>query len=200
MVIGVSGAALGLPTNHMVAAVYDPATRQAIVNFFADAATDNATVLLPVFASDLALSSGSPRFSYSATVFDRVGNGASLPGVATFNALNPSMQVSSFPVVAPNAFATTTVTIDPAEWKLTPALGLMVVVQDNRAGERQAQNRPGPERALRSGGGRRRGARPPPRAAASVPEVPHSGGDHGHAGGVGGGDHSRRRGPTRPAG
>jgi minor extracellular serine protease Vpr len=139
VVIGVSGAVFGLSTNHMVAAVYDPATKQAIVNFFADAATDNATVLLPVFASDLALSSGSPRFSYSATVFDRLGNGASLPGVATFNALNPSMQVSSFPVVAPNAFATTTVTIDPAEWKLTPALGLMVVVQDNRAGERQAQ-------------------------------------------------------------
>jgi subtilisin family serine protease len=139
VVIGVSGAAFGFPFNSMVAAVFNPATHTAVVNFFADAATDNSTALLPVFASDLGLTAGMPTFSYTAAVFNRDGNGVQLPGTGTFNALNPSMQVSAFPVVAPNTSASITVTIDPAGWKTTPALGLMVVVPDNPAGRRQGQ-------------------------------------------------------------
>jgi minor extracellular serine protease Vpr len=139
VVIGASGAAFGLGSNHMVAAVLNPATGRAVINFFADAATDNSTILLPVFASDLGLTSMNETFTYSAAAFNRDGNGAGLPGTARFNAFNPSMQVSSFPVVAPNASASTTVTINPTEWKNSPALGLMVVVPDNHAGEKQGQ-------------------------------------------------------------
>jgi hypothetical protein len=139
VVVGASGTAFGLSTNHMVAAVFDPVTKQVVINFLADAATDNSTVLLPVFASDLGLTAQSPTFTYSATVFDRLGNGASLPGLARFNAVTPSMQVSDFPVVAPNRFASLTVSIDPAGWKESPALGLMVVVPDDRAGATQGQ-------------------------------------------------------------
>jgi hypothetical protein len=41
--------------------------------------------------------------------------------------------------VAPNTSATVPVAIDPVEWKLSPALGLMVVTQDNAAGPAQAR-------------------------------------------------------------
>jgi minor extracellular serine protease Vpr len=139
IVIGVFGGAFGLPTNHMVAAVLNPATGSVVINFFADAATDNSTILLPVFASDLGLTSTNQTFTYSAAAFNANGNGAGLPGMARFNAFNPSLQVSSFPVVAPNGSASTTVTINPTEWKNSPALGLMVVVPDNRAGQKQGQ-------------------------------------------------------------
>ncbi|HXC77905.1 MAG TPA: S8 family serine peptidase [Candidatus Acidoferrum sp.] len=138
-VIGVSGAAFGLSTNHMVAAVLNPATGSVVINFLADAATDNSTILLPIFASDLGLTSTNQTFTYSAAAFDRLGNGVGLPGTARFNAFNPSLQVSSSPVVAPNGSASTTVTINPTEWKNSPALGLMVVVPDNRAGQKQGQ-------------------------------------------------------------
>jgi minor extracellular serine protease Vpr len=139
VVIGVSGAAFGLSTNHMVAAVLNPATGSVVINFLADAATDNSTILLPVFASDLGLTSTNQTFTYSAAAFDRLGNGVGLPGTARFNAFNPSLQVSSSPVVPPNGSASTTVTINPTEWKNSPALGLMVVVPDNRAGQKQGQ-------------------------------------------------------------
>jgi minor extracellular serine protease Vpr len=140
LVIGAPGTAFGFGTNHMVAAVLNPATGSAVVNFFADAATDNSTVLLPVFASDLGLTSTNQTFTYSAAVFNlRDGTGVGLPGTARFNAFHPSLQVSSFPVVAPNGFASTTVTIDPTEWQNSPALGLMVVVPDDRAGKKQGQ-------------------------------------------------------------
>jgi minor extracellular serine protease Vpr len=139
-VIGASGAAFGLGTNQMVAAVFNPATGKAVINFLADAATDNSIALLPVYASDLGLTSTNQTFTYTAAAFNNHnGTGVSVPGMARFNAFNPSLQVSAFPVVAPDATATTTVAIDPKEWRNSPALGLMVVVPDNPAGARQAQ-------------------------------------------------------------
>ena len=139
VVIGASAAAFGFPFNSMVAAVLNPATGMAVVNFFADAPTDGSTVLLPVYASDLGLTSGSPTFSYTAAAFNRDGIGVGVPGTGKFNAVTPSMSVSGFPVVQPNGSASITVTIDPVGWKATPQLGLMVVVPDNPAGQRQGQ-------------------------------------------------------------
>jgi hypothetical protein len=40
--------------------------------------------------------------------------------------------------VAPNRQAAVPVAINSTEWTRTPALGLMVVVEDNTSGERQA--------------------------------------------------------------
>jgi len=44
-----------------------------------------------------------------------------------------------FVPVAPNATATVPVTVDPVEVAKTPALGVMVVIEDNRAGAPQAR-------------------------------------------------------------
>jgi hypothetical protein len=41
--------------------------------------------------------------------------------------------------VAPNGTATEPISINPTEWALTPALGLMVVTMDNKAGADEAQ-------------------------------------------------------------
>ncbi len=41
--------------------------------------------------------------------------------------------------MAPGATATEPISINAAEWALTPALGLMVVTTDNKAGADEAQ-------------------------------------------------------------
>jgi hypothetical protein len=64
-----------------------------------------------------------------------------MPLSATFNPWTPAIYTSNefdFLTVAPGASANTAVTIDPAEWDLTPARGLMVIVNDNKAGEAEA--------------------------------------------------------------
>ena len=44
-----------------------------------------------------------------------------------------------FVTVAPGNSATTDVTIDSSEWDLTPARGLLVLVNDNAAGEAESK-------------------------------------------------------------
>jgi hypothetical protein len=140
-VIGISGATLdpSLPIDRMVSAVIDARTGAGRIRFFADAPTDGSTVLLPVVASDLGLAPGAAAFSYTATVFNESGDAAGLPGTGTFDAFSQAITVSDFPVVAPGGFAALTVNVDFAQLALTPQLGLMVVVPDNPANQREGQ-------------------------------------------------------------
>ena len=46
----------------------------------------------------------------------------------------PSISNAQYVPVAPNATALVPVSIDPTEWKVTPARGLMIVVEDNFSG------------------------------------------------------------------
>ena len=116
------------------------ATKAARIRFLADAPTDGSTVLLPVLASDLGITPANPRLTYSAQVINLLdGSAAALPGTASFNAFTPAISNAMFVAVAPNATATVPVAVDPAEFAKTPALGLMVVTQDNRAGAPQAR-------------------------------------------------------------
>jgi subtilisin family serine protease len=106
----------------------------------ANVATDQSTILLPVYASDLGITPSNPRLTYFAVSTPPDGPSAFVPGTATFNAFSPSISNAIFPPsVAPNTSATVPVAIDPVEWKLSPALGLMVVTQDNAAGPAQAR-------------------------------------------------------------
>jgi len=115
-------------------------TGAARIRFLADAPTDGSTVLLPVLASDLGITPANPRLTYSAQVFNLLdGSGAALPGTASFNAFTPAISNAMFVSVAPNATATVPVSVDPVEFAKTPALGLMVVTEDNRAGAPQAR-------------------------------------------------------------
>jgi subtilisin family serine protease len=111
------------------------ATGAAIEEFPVDSPTDGSTLLLPVLASTMGVSPTSPRFSYTETTFNLLdGTSASLPGSASFNAFSPSISNALYVPVAPNATARVPVAIDPTEWKVTPARGLMIVVEDNFSG------------------------------------------------------------------
>jgi CheY-like chemotaxis protein len=75
------------------------------------------------------------------TIVDVVSEAAkAVDGVAKFNAWSSSISTGGFATVSPGGSdASNTIAVDPAEWALTPALGLMVVTLDNANGESQAQ-------------------------------------------------------------
>jgi minor extracellular serine protease Vpr len=104
----------------------------------ADGPTDGSIVLMPVFASDLGLSPTNPRFTYTVNAFDDTGAGESVAGTASFNAFSPSVSNALFVPVAPDTRVDVPVAIDPVEFQLTPALGFMVVTEDNVSGGSQA--------------------------------------------------------------
>ena len=113
------------------------------------ALTDGSTVFLPVVNSQLCrtgepcLSSTNPRFTYRATAFDLSDEEEDpMPGIGRFNAWTPAIFTDNefdFVTVAPGSSATTDVTIDSSEWDLTPARGLLVLVNDNAAGEAESK-------------------------------------------------------------
>jgi minor extracellular serine protease Vpr len=103
-----------------------------------DAPTDGSIVLMPVFASDLGLSPTNPRFTYTVNAFDDTGAGESVTGTASFNAFSPSVSNAMFQPVAPDTHVDVPVAVDPVEFQLTPALGFMVVTEDNLSGAGQA--------------------------------------------------------------
>jgi subtilisin family serine protease len=124
----------------MGAFVINLATGRASIAFFAVAPTDSSTLLLPVFSTQIGLSPSNPRFAYHAesfSIYDVPSD--SMPGIARFNAYQPAISNGQFVTIAPDATATTPVSIDPAEWANTPALGLMIVVLDNPSGTAEAR-------------------------------------------------------------
>ena len=122
----------------MITVLFNLATRASRLEFFADAPTDGSTVLMPVLASDLGISPSNARFTYTMNAFDDTGAGESLTGNASFNAFAPAVSNALFVPVAPNATLDVPVSIDPVEFAITPALGFMVVTEDNTSGEGQA--------------------------------------------------------------
>ena len=140
-VVGIDFGILGgaSPTGQYVTAILNLASGEFVDFWLADAPTDGSTLLLPVTASDLGVTPGHPVISYqvqAANIND--GTVAVLPGSASFNVFNPSISNALFVPVAPNTKATVPVSVNAAEWKNTPALGLMVVVEDNNSGAQQA--------------------------------------------------------------
>ena len=107
--------------------------------FAADAPTDGSIVLLPVFAADLGLSHSKARFTYSMIAFDgRSAAGEAVPGRASFNAFSPAVSNAIFTSIAPNAEIDVPVAINRRELTKTPALGFMVVSEENLSGGTEA--------------------------------------------------------------
>jgi hypothetical protein len=110
--------------------------------------TDGSTVFLPILSSQLCrsgepcLNEANPRFRYNAIGFDLLEEEEDdMPLSAMFNPWTPAIFTDNefdFLTVAPGASATTDVTINSTEWLNTPARGLMVMVNDNASGEREA--------------------------------------------------------------
>ena len=143
----VVGVDLGLLTageasGEMAVAVFDLRTGEGTLEFLADAPTDSSTLVLPVLFSQLCaagspcLSASNPRLKYHVVSFGQTDNTTdSIDGVASFNPFTPAISTGMFDVVAPNASATETVTINAAEFAQTPPLGLMIVSHDNRSAD-----------------------------------------------------------------
>ena len=127
--------------------VFSTRSGGASIAFLADAPHDSSTILIVVRSTQLCranepcLSAANPRFGYSAVGFDLTNTEGPDPvdGTARFNAWSSSISQGGFQTVAPNGTATEPISINPTEWALTPALGLMVVTMDNKAGADEAQ-------------------------------------------------------------
>ncbi|MGH3072987.1 MAG: S8 family serine peptidase [Gaiellaceae bacterium] len=158
IVIGVDQGAVqtGSFNGIMGAFVFSARSGRASIAFLAAAPTDSSTALIPVRSSQLCLgdnpatpavdpepclSVSNPRFAYAATGFDvtETASPDPVPGVARYNAWTSSISQGGFQTVAPGATATEPIAINATEWALTPALGLMVVSHDDRAGKEEAQ-------------------------------------------------------------
>src|SRR5262245_45919973 len=136
----------GTSNGRMAAFVFSTHSRGATVNFFATAPTDSSTALLPVLASQLCragepcLSGANPRLTYHAVSFDVTSNFfAVVAGTAKYNAYSSSITQGDFVTLPQGASGAVPITITPAEWAQTPALGTMIVTLDNKAGKQEAE-------------------------------------------------------------
>jgi minor extracellular serine protease Vpr len=130
---------IGAFTGEEVAAIVDLKSGRLSADFFAVAATNSSTILLPVLAADVGITAANPRLTYSAVGFDLLSNDQdAFAEAASFNAFNSAISNGQFVTVAPDALVSVSVAIDPAEAAITPAKGLMIVTQDNKNGPKEA--------------------------------------------------------------
>jgi len=138
----------GSPNGVMGSFVLSTRSDGASLAFLAVAPTDSSTLLLPARSSQLCRvnepclsKSSNPRLTYRAESFDLVNGGHKVvAGKAKYNAWSSSISQGGFVTVAPGATdASTMISVNSAESKLTPALGLMVVTFDNKSGADEAQ-------------------------------------------------------------
>jgi minor extracellular serine protease Vpr len=123
-------------TGQMVVAVFNLATGAGVIRFAATAPTDGTTVLMPLVAADAGITATNPRFSYTARTHDLLtGNVDAIATPASFNAFNSSISTGAFETLPPGSNASVPLSINRAEFRLTPALGQMVVSLENRARE-----------------------------------------------------------------
>jgi minor extracellular serine protease Vpr len=128
----------GIPNGQMGSFLANLTTGDLFAEFNADAPTDGSIVEIPVFASDMGISPTNPRFTYSVNAFDATGAGESLTGTGSLNAFAPAISNAMFVAVAPNTTVDVPVSVNAAELRKTPALGFMVVTEDNLSGGDEA--------------------------------------------------------------
>jgi hypothetical protein len=88
-----------------VAAIFNLATHALRVDFFAVAATNSSTILLPVRASHLGITAANPRLAYTVLAFDLLSHDQdAFTSFAAFNAFNSSISTGQFVDVPPDAF------------------------------------------------------------------------------------------------
>ena len=119
--------------------VVDMATGETSIFFFAYAPTDGSSIVMPVPASAIGVSASKPRFAYSAGAVDLFDGEFDLfESWAYFNPFTSAISTGAFEVVNPGDRIHVPFTVNATEWAATPALGLMVVTQDNRNGAAEA--------------------------------------------------------------
>ena len=138
----------GSVNGRMASFVFSTRSAGASLQFLAVAPTDSSTAELPVLSSKLCrtgepcLSAANPRISYHVSAFDLVNSAAPnvVAGVAKYNVWASAISQGGFTTVAPRATdQSVPISVNSAEWALTPAKGLMIVTLDNKSGRDEAQ-------------------------------------------------------------
>lgn len=132
----VSGDANGVTSVY----VYNVATKElSSSGYDAQAPTDSSTILLPVKASDLGLTSAAGTFKYTVAGYTTTGTGSdAFSGWATYNPFSKPLGDGTATVVGRNQNATATVAVDLNAYAAQYPMGLMVVVLDNRSGSSES--------------------------------------------------------------
>ncbi|WP_342001577.1 S8 family serine peptidase [Microbacterium sp. LWH7-1.2] len=117
---------------------YEVATGEVFAaGFNASAPTDSSTILLPVVASDLGITSGA--FSYTVQSFSSVNDGSdAIDAMASYDPWAPALTNGQFESVPVGGKIDVPVTVNGAAFSAQKPLGVMVVVQDNAAGADEA--------------------------------------------------------------
>jgi minor extracellular serine protease Vpr len=137
----------GDPNGRLGVFVFSLRSGAGSLDFLATAPTDSSTALLPVLSSRLCLpnepclSAANPRITYHAVAVDTINGGVDeVKGSARYNVWASAISQGGFATVAPGATDTSVgIAVNSAEWKLTPAKGLMIVTLDNKSGQNEAQ-------------------------------------------------------------
>jgi len=129
---------LGAFNGQIGAASFNVATSAVTLKFLATAPFDSTTALLPVLASDIGITAAAPRFTYNVSTFffadDAAGSGTPIEDdttLASFNAFTPSLTTGAAANIGVTTQAAVALTINPTEFALTPAKGIMVVSREN---------------------------------------------------------------------
>jgi len=121
-----------------VIVVFNLTASGGVIKTLATAPTDGSTVLIPLVAADAGITAANPRFSYVVQVTDIASNKFdAITTAASFNAFNSSISTGAFVTLPPGTNASVPVSIDRTEFRLTPALGQMIVSLENRAREEE---------------------------------------------------------------
>jgi len=128
----------GLASGEVVAVIENLKTGDLSADFDVYAPNNGSVMLLPVFASSIAVTSAAPRFSYWVETFDKFTNNSdSFDQAAPFNAFTNAVSTGQFATINPNAAVGVTVSVNPAEFAITRPRGFMIVTQDNKSGPRE---------------------------------------------------------------
>jgi len=121
-----------------VAFIVNLKTGDLSADFDAVAPLNASTILLPVVASSVGVTTANPRFKYTVQSFDLLSTDSdSFDTVAPFNAFQSAVTTGVLQTVNPNKVVGVTVNVNRAEFAKTPPLGLMIVSPDNKNGVRE---------------------------------------------------------------
>ncbi len=141
----------GAPSGSVQSLVFSTRSYDYINGFDYDptfSTTDSSVIVLHILSSFLCApdepcldATNNPRFMYRIASYSwPLGPYISVPGVGSFNPFTPSMTFT-VPLVYPIGVGKVKyimVELDETEFSYTPALGVLVIAPDNKAGKNQA--------------------------------------------------------------
>jgi hypothetical protein len=127
------------PNGHMVAFVVDIGAGLVVDEWNVIAPSNGSTAILYAAASDFGLASGDDPFGVSVQTFSATGLGDdSTAASALFDPWNPAVSQGDFIPLSHGQSVTEPAIVDVGSFEVTPALGWLVVANDDANGAAQA--------------------------------------------------------------